>query len=312
MYKELVIVLDPGHGGRDRSNRGSLGYIEADMMLTLAVKLKTKLEKMGYLKVFLTRDGDYDVDVRARGEIAASWGAFLFISLHSNATGIVGLNKSGVEVYESVDLDDELLARRMAESIAITMGIPSLGSKSWQSTAFPGEDYLGVIDAAQDGGVPHVLLIESGFHDNKNDELILLTPGMLDKMADSIANTIECFMSGKMEDTNMGIRNLQFGNSGEDVKDLQYKLSALGYSLSMEIAVTSFGPLTRNAVKHFQKSSGLLEDGIVGPLTMGKITDMIARQTPTNIINWEAKFKESDAMYKKLKEDIMFLISKNV
>jgi N-acetylmuramoyl-L-alanine amidase len=285
-YKDLIVTLDPGHGGKDIWNRGANGYIEAHAMLKLALILQKILQKMGYTQVFLTRDGDYDVGVRERGEIAAGWGTFLFLSLHSNATGVPGANRSGVEVYESVDLQDELLAGVMSDAIADAMGIPSLGNKSWESTMYPGEDYLGVIDAAQDGGVEHILLIESGYHDNPSDEIKLLTPGMMEKIAEAMANVIDYFMSGKLSELEgkrvMADRELLIGCIGEDVRLFQKDLIRLGYDLGPwgldnDGADGSFGTLTDTAVRHFQKSTGLLEDGKVGPKTKTKIADMVAR-----------------------------------
>ncbi|MEI6285617.1 MAG: NlpC/P60 family protein [Bacillota bacterium] len=56
----------------------------------------------------------------------------------------------------------------------------------------------------------------------------------------------------------------QQGDSGQDVKDVQTKLQALGYNLSVD---GSFGPVTANAVKKFQADHGLTTNGEIGDQT---------------------------------------------
>lgn len=170
------IFLDAGHGGSDRANKGKNGYIEADGVLDISLKLRDELLSTGAFEVKLTRDKDMTLGVRERGNMAAKWGADMFISEHSNATGLPNnTTRRGVDVYTSVDLKDDVLAKKMADAIALVMGNKGKACKR-ESTNYPGEDYYGVIDAAQDGGVKHVLLIENGFHDNLQDEAILKDP----------------------------------------------------------------------------------------------------------------------------------------
>lgn len=171
----IKICIDPGHGGKDRSNKGPTGYIEADGVLDISLKLRDELLSTGAFEVKMSREKDATVGVRERGNMAARWGADMFISEHSNATGwATNTTKRGVDVFYSVDLpQDKTLANTMSKAISEAMGTKNNGGYTWESKNYPGEDYLGVIDAAQDGGVPHVLLIENGFHDNKEDEAIL-------------------------------------------------------------------------------------------------------------------------------------------
>lgn len=172
----IKICIDAGHGGSDRANKGKTGYIEADGVLDISLKLRDELLSTGAFEVKLTRDKDMTLGVRERGNIAAKWGADMFISEHSNATGLPNnTTRRGVDVYTSVDLKDDVLAKKMADAIALVMGTKGKACKR-ESTNYPGEDYYGVIDAAQDGGVKHVLLIENGFHDNAQDEAILKDP----------------------------------------------------------------------------------------------------------------------------------------
>ncbi len=62
--------------------------------------------------------------------------------------------------------------------------------------------------------------------------------------------------------------NVRLGDTGPGVKQIQTALAALGYKVATD---GSFGPQTAAAVKAFQKKSGITQDGIVGPVTWGKI-----------------------------------------
>ncbi len=79
-----IIVLDPGHGGKDS---GAIGYqrrYEKRAVLKIALKAAKELKKRGY-KVYLTRSGDYFVTLRNRTRFANRRKADLFISIHANA-----------------------------------------------------------------------------------------------------------------------------------------------------------------------------------------------------------------------------------
>ncbi len=79
-----VVVVDPGHGGRDPGALGTSSGREKDYNLAAAMVLRTQLEKRGYA-VFLTRDTDVFLPLAERVKIARDRKADLFISLHSDA-----------------------------------------------------------------------------------------------------------------------------------------------------------------------------------------------------------------------------------
>lgn len=188
----IKICLDPGHGGKDRWNKGKNGYIEADGVLDISLKLRDELLSTGAFDVKLTRDKDMSLGVRDRGNMAAKWGADMFISEHSNATGwATNTTKRGVDVFYSVDIpNDKEFANNMSKAIAEAMGTKNNGGYTWESKNYLGEDYLGVIDSAQDAGVKHVILIESGFHDNAQDEVVLLNSNKRTAIAKAQAKVI--------------------------------------------------------------------------------------------------------------------------
>ena len=72
-------------------------------------------------------------------------------------------------------------------------------------------------------------------------------------------------------------QHLSMGSSGTDVKNMQKKLIALGYSCGSSGADGIFGQGTYNAVCKFQKANGLSVDGIIGPATRAKINALYAK-----------------------------------
>lgn len=79
------IVVDPGHGGKDKGATGPNGVHEKDVTLALALELKRVLESELQCQVTLTRTSDRFVPLEARAALANAQKADLFISIHTNA-----------------------------------------------------------------------------------------------------------------------------------------------------------------------------------------------------------------------------------
>ena len=82
--RKIVIVLDPGHGGKDPGATAN-GLKEKDITLKIAKRLKYYLEKDGRFKVYLTRNRDKFVPLYKRSLFAVQKNADMFISIHCNA-----------------------------------------------------------------------------------------------------------------------------------------------------------------------------------------------------------------------------------
>ena len=98
-YKK-IIVIDPGHGGKDS---GAIGYKrkkEKYVVLAIAKRLYKELKRRGY-RVYLTRNRDYFVTLRDRTKFANRKMANLFISIHANAAPNRSryLSMKGVETF---------------------------------------------------------------------------------------------------------------------------------------------------------------------------------------------------------------------
>ena len=81
-----LVVLDPGHGGRDPGAVSPFGgRREKDVTLAIAGAIRDALAASGRVRVALTRESDDFVVLTDRYEIARRMGAGLFISIHADA-----------------------------------------------------------------------------------------------------------------------------------------------------------------------------------------------------------------------------------
>ena len=84
-YRRPVIVIDPGHGGRDPGAIGTRKTREKDITFKASLQLQKELLKSGRYEVILTRTDDTYIEHSERLRIARAGGADLFISVHADA-----------------------------------------------------------------------------------------------------------------------------------------------------------------------------------------------------------------------------------
>ncbi|NOQ30622.1 MAG: N-acetylmuramoyl-L-alanine amidase [Helicobacteraceae bacterium] len=99
--KDFVVVIDPGHGGKDGGATGYKRYLEKNVVYAVSVELKKLLVKAGY-KVHMTRSKNKFIKLRYRTKYANRKKADLFISIHANAVGGSASKKAkvyGMETY---------------------------------------------------------------------------------------------------------------------------------------------------------------------------------------------------------------------
>lgn len=108
-----IVVIDPGHGGKDPGCIGKGGTKEKTVVLSVAKKLKASLDAAGY-KTFLTRSNDSFLKLVERSEFAEKKHADLFISLHANANP--SRNVKGFSVYTLSEKASDEEAQKLAES----------------------------------------------------------------------------------------------------------------------------------------------------------------------------------------------------
>jgi N-acetylmuramoyl-L-alanine amidase len=105
-----VIVIDPGHGGKDPGAMAS-DTTEKDIALASARDLRAALVRTGRYQVVLTRDGDVFVPLEERMQIARREHADLFISLHVNS--ISDPNLHGATVFTLSEKGADRAARQV-------------------------------------------------------------------------------------------------------------------------------------------------------------------------------------------------------
>jgi N-acetylmuramoyl-L-alanine amidase len=95
--RDIIVVVDPGHGGKDPGAVGAKGEREKDVVLSIAQLLGKRLKKEKGFDVKLVRSEDFFVPLRKRVEIARQHKADMFISVHADAAP--RLTASGASVY---------------------------------------------------------------------------------------------------------------------------------------------------------------------------------------------------------------------
>ncbi len=114
LKKEMIIAIDPGHGGRDPGAIGRKGTREKDVTLAVAKKIKILVNKTPGFKAVLTRERDQFVVLRNRVKKARDSQADLFLSLHADS--FLSPRARGASVYAlSLDGASSEAARLIAE-----------------------------------------------------------------------------------------------------------------------------------------------------------------------------------------------------
>lgn len=111
--RKKIIVLDPGHGGKDPGAIGVYGKTyEKNITLAMGKELKAILEKKGY-KVYLTRSTDIFIPLRQRVRIAQRYKADLFMSIHADSA--LNRKATGLSVYTLSEKASDKEAAALAE-----------------------------------------------------------------------------------------------------------------------------------------------------------------------------------------------------
>lgn len=213
---QYVIVIDPGHGGKDPGASSHNQRREKAIVLSISLKLKAILEQNPRYKVHLTRENDVYVEHEDRVSMARNWGADLFISVHADAAGNPGV--SGATVYTLSSRGERRVdgtARTNGWDLPIEDGTPvevsgilaDLIKRETKSNSSIFAEML-IPELAKAGPIvrnshrqenffvllaPDVpaVLVEIGFLTNRSDVARLSSDSGQRKAADAIANAID-------------------------------------------------------------------------------------------------------------------------
>jgi N-acetylmuramoyl-L-alanine amidase len=213
-----LVVIDPGHGGRDGGAPGASGRNrEKDITLLIARELRDQLANRGRVRVALTRDGDSALTLEDRAAIARRLGAGLFLSIHADSAPNAGARGATVYSLSEVASDADaamLAARQNGEGAVASAPEPSL--RALLSDLAARDEMAGSADFAlrilreargrvllrpephrfaafrvlRRSGAPAVLF-EAGYMSNAADEAMLLDPVQRGRMVQALARAIE-------------------------------------------------------------------------------------------------------------------------
>ena len=222
----ITIAIDPGHGGEDPGARGRSGTLEKNVTLSIAQKLKERIETEPNMRAVLTRDGDFFIPLHMRVEKARRVRADLFVSIHADA--FVKPSANGSSVFALSERGATSVAARWLakqENDADLIGGVNLGIKDpylkqtlldlSQTASINDSLKLGKAVLQEMGGINRLhknyveqagfavlkapdipsILIETAFISNPDEERKLRDPVYQNKMADAIFAGIKRYFS---------------------------------------------------------------------------------------------------------------------
>lgn len=172
--KRIVVVIDPGHGGKDPGAIGIGGLQEKNVILPISKKIAAILEQQG-IQVVMTRDSDYFVDLGPRPVIADRAKARVFVSIHANAMPAKRSDVNGLETYYYDS--GQRLARTIHNSILKSINVRDRGVRKARFYVL------------RKSSMPSVL-VEVGFVTGAIDSPRLATTAYQNQMAEAIARGI--------------------------------------------------------------------------------------------------------------------------
>jgi N-acetylmuramoyl-L-alanine amidase len=107
-----LVVIDPGHGGKDPGAIGVSGTYEKRIALAASLDLKRALERGAKVRVAMTRANDRFVPLEARVRFAQARGAAMFVSIHADAADSAAVRGASVYTLSAAATD------RLADSLA--------------------------------------------------------------------------------------------------------------------------------------------------------------------------------------------------
>ncbi|MFC4701422.1 N-acetylmuramoyl-L-alanine amidase [Glaciecola siphonariae] len=106
--KDIIIVIDAGHGGVDPGSIGPAGTYEKRITLSIAKMLEDRINSEPGLKAVMTRNGDYYISPNDRPKVAVKANADLMISIHADAFSTPQPRGGSVWVLSKGRADSEL------------------------------------------------------------------------------------------------------------------------------------------------------------------------------------------------------------
>ena len=224
--RDIVIAIDPGHGGEDPGALGPGGLREKTVVLQIARRLENQLAKIPGFKPMLVRTGDYYVSLKNRRDKARALEADLFVSIHADAfreksargASVYALSMRGATSTTAQYLADTENAADLVGGVELAEMDPMLAgvlADLSMTGTLDASLNLGALILEQIDGVARLhkkrveqagfavlkspdvpsLLIETGFISNPGEAERLATPAYQDKMARAIRRGIQSWFA---------------------------------------------------------------------------------------------------------------------
>ena len=224
--RDIVIAIDPGHGGEDPGALGPGGLREKTVVLQIARRLENQLAKIPGFKPMLVRTGDYYVSLKNRRDKARALEADLFVSIHADAfreksargASVYALSTRGATSTTAQYLADTENAADLVGGVELAEMDPMLAgvlADLSMTGTLDASLNLGALILEQIDGVARLhkkrveqagfavlkspdvpsLLIETGFISNPGEAERLATPAYQDKMARAIRRGIQSWFA---------------------------------------------------------------------------------------------------------------------
>lgn len=221
--RNIIVVIDPGHGGKDPGATGPLGVHEKNVVLTIAKDIENDINAVPGMSTKMTRYGDYFITLRDRLDIARQDHADFFVAVHADAfinrdaTGasVFALSQRGAtseaarwlaekENYSElggVDLANKSEELRsvlidLSQTATITQSL-DIGQMVVNSIAKITPMHSDDVEQARfvvlkSPDIPS-LLVETGFISNPQEEQLLSSPWYQQKIAAAIAQGVRAY-----------------------------------------------------------------------------------------------------------------------
>ncbi|MGA3398498.1 MAG: N-acetylmuramoyl-L-alanine amidase [Acetobacteraceae bacterium] len=222
-----LVMLDPGHGGKDPGAIGVSGTYEKHVSLAAAQELKHLLEAGGHYRVALTRARDVFVPLDDRVAKAQAQGAALFVSMHADALADHQVRGASIYTLANTASDAQTAALAQRENSADRYGGAALNASPEVSRILASlvrrETRVGSVHLARDlvgsldqdvpmlpnperhagfvvlkaADIPSVL-VEMGFMSNPRDEAELRRPDHRKLVAAAMKRAVDAFFAARL------------------------------------------------------------------------------------------------------------------
>ncbi|CDT64542.1 N-acetylmuramoyl-L-alanine amidase [Vibrio crassostreae] len=286
--KDILIVIDPGHGGEDPGSIGPSRKYEKNATLSISKKLAAQLNAIPGIKTRMTRNADYFVNLNRRVAIARENEAHLFISIHADAfttpqprggsVFVLNTRRANTEIsrwIENKEKQSELLggsgaaftgniddknvnqtlldlqfSHSQKEGYKLATAILSeMGKVAKLHNSKPINTSLAVLRSPQ---IPSVL-VETGFISNPTEEKLLFQRSHQDKLARSVTKAVVKYLKANPPE------GIILSNATSPTGSVSQHKVSRGESLS--VIASKYGTSTQTLMKFNNLKSSSLAIG---------------------------------------------------